>query len=46
MQVEHYKPLIKQVIEHVLQGEKVPVSEKIPAYFMSSSDLASGSRPD
>ena len=39
-QVEHYKPLIKQVIEQaqrrVLQGEKVPVSEKIFSIFGST----------
>ncbi len=42
-QVEHYKPLIKQVIEQaqrrVLQGEKVPVSEKIFSIFETHSDM-------
>ncbi len=42
-QVEHYKPLIKQVIEQaqrrVLQGEKVPVSEKIFSIFETHTDM-------
>jgi len=42
-QVEHYKPLIKQVIEQtqrrVLQGEKEPVSEKIVSIFETHSDM-------
>ncbi len=42
-QVEHYKPLIKQVIDQaqrrVFQGEKVPVSEKIFSIFETHSDM-------
>lgn len=42
-EVEHYKPLIKQVIEQaqrrVLQGEKVPVSEKIFSIFETHTDM-------
>jgi IS5 family transposase len=42
-QIEHYKPLIKQVIDQaqrrVFQGEKVPVSEKIFSIFETHSDM-------
>ncbi len=42
-EVEHYKPLIKQVIEQaqrrVLQGERVPVSEKIFSIFETHTDM-------
>jgi len=42
-QVEHYKPLIMQVIDQtqrrVFEGEKVPVSEKIFSIFETHSDM-------
>ena len=42
-QVEHYKPLIMQVIDQtqrrVFQGEKVPVSDKIFSIFETHSDM-------
>ena len=42
-EVEHYKPLIKQVIDQaqrrVFQGEKVPVSDKIFSIFETHSDM-------
>ncbi len=42
-EVEHYKPLIEQVIEQaqrrVLQGERVPVSEKIFSIFETHTDI-------
>jgi len=42
-QVEHYKPLIKQVIDQaqrrVFQGEKVPVRDKIFSIFEPHSDM-------
>ena len=42
-QVDHYKPLIKQVIEQaqrrVFQGESVPVSDKIFSLFETHTDM-------
>lgn len=42
-QVEHYKPLIRQVIDQaqrrVFQGERVPVSEKIFSIFETHTDM-------
>ena len=42
-EVEHYKPLIKQVIEQaqrrVFQGESVPVSDKIFSLFETHTDI-------
>jgi len=42
-EVEHYKPLIKQVIDQaqrrVFQGESVPVGEKIFSIFETHSDM-------
>ena len=42
-QVEHYKPLIKQVIDQtqrrVFQGERVPVGDKIFSIFETHSDM-------
>jgi transposase, IS5 family len=42
-QVNHYKPLIKQVIDQaqrrVFQGERVPVSEKIFSIFETHTDM-------
>ena len=42
-EVDHYKPLIKQVIEQaqrrVLQGESVPVSDKIFSLFETHTDM-------
>ena len=46
-QVEHYKPLIKQSLSRhngVLQGEKVPVSEKIFSIFETRDMIIKGSR--
>jgi IS5 family transposase len=49
LQVEHYKPLIARVIDQterrVLQGEKVPATEKIVSIFEEHTDIiVKGSR--